>query len=173
MRAYNVTNRYENTLTYTITMPVDEEEYYLYKNKRKFKLTGKSISLRGTETYTTTNELEIEFLRTLSAVKITELDSEAKEESIQMGPAPVVGKVITDEEAAQFKYKDISEEIILKNLIRLGYIKENDKSGILKYIESGKVKELSEQVMVDRLKELGWTLYKKSHLSGKNKTKKK
>ena len=168
MKAYKITNRYENTLRYDITMPANESELERYIDKKLFTLTGRMITLRGTESYTTTNKIEIDFLRRLSGIRMSELDEVVKEEFIKMTPEPLVGTALTKEEARQYMYKDIAEEDIITNLKKLGYI--SDTSGLLKSVNDGKLVELTEELMVERLKELGWTLYKKGHIA---KTKKK
>jgi len=171
MKMYEVSNRYQNTLKYSITLPANDTEYQLYKDKKLFKLSGKTIQILGKDKYITGNALELEFLRKLSGIIVSDMGTEVKEEIIKLGPTPTIKTILTKEEANQFKYKDLSEEIVLDNLIELGYLSKDSTSGLLECTEAGEIKVLDEKAMVTRLKELGWVLYKKSHLTGEDKKK--
>ena len=95
MKIYEATNRFENTMTYSITFPADINELIAFKDKRLYKTTGKTIILRGKDKHLTSNEIEIEYLRLLTTIKMVQVGEEVVQETIKLSPEPVIGKVLT------------------------------------------------------------------------------
>ena len=166
MKLYKIRSRYNNVIAHNITLPASEGEMQAFEDKRVWVLTGKKIVLSATSSYVTGDPIEIQFLRKQSGVLISGIEDSLELENIKLSPEPNVGTDLTEEEAQQYKFKDVNEEVILDNLKRLGYITEEDKGSLLECSEDGEIKILTEELMVARMKELGYTLYKKKHLTG-------
>jgi len=156
--------RYKNTMHYTLTLPASWDEYRAYKNKSITTLHGKVITWAGVDSeYITGNKLELEFLAKETTLKIKDIDKEFQAEAIKLEPEPTVHVELTRSEVAQYLLKDPYEEVILESLVKLGYIEKDANKGILQYSkEDNTIGILTEELLVQRVKELGYTCFLKT-----------